>query len=67
MIVRFACSRDRNGNRYYRIVDFEKKIYSKEVAHWFCKEDFLEVSKSDLHKLENWLDAAGFSETDKPL
>ena len=51
MIIRFATKRDINGNRKILIVDLDKKCYSRESSHWFCREDFAEVSKTDFKKL----------------
>jgi hypothetical protein len=48
-------------------VDHEKKIYSRTAAHWFCRDDFIEISKTDRNKLIDILDAAGYTETDTPL
>ena len=67
MTLKFATKRDRNGNRYYRIVNTDQKQYSKQPSHWFCREDFIEVSKNDLHRLETFLDDSGYTEIDKAL
>lgn len=67
MIIRYACKRNPNGNRSLIIVDHEKKIYSRTAAHWFCRDDFIEISKTDRDKLITWLNIAGFAEVDTPL
>lgn len=43
MLVRLATKRDTNGNRYYIIIDHEKKIYSRQPAHCYNKEDYIEI------------------------
>ena len=61
MIVKYATPRDRNGNRYYLCVDYAEKKYAEEPAHWFCREDFIEVSKTDRRKLRDMVIDDGFT------
>lgn len=65
--MKFATKRDTNGNRYYIATDDAKKIFSKQPAHWYCKEDFIEISKRDYHKLIDQIINAGYIETEKAL
>lgn len=67
MIIRYATKRNTNGYRNILIVDHENKIYSKTAAHWYCREDYLEITKTDKRKLETILDNNGYKETDTPL
>ncbi len=67
MIIRYACKRNPNGYRSIVIVDHEKKIFSRTAAHWFCRDDFIEISKTDRDKIITWLNIAGFVEVDTPL
>lgn len=67
MIIRYACKRNPSGYRPVVIVDHEKKIYSRTAAHWFCRDDFIEISKTDRDKLTDILTGAGFKEVDTPL
>ena len=67
MLVRIATKRDHSGNRYYIIVDHEKKIYSKQPAHWFCKDDYIEVTKKDYHKYIDFLQTFSYKETNEAL
>lgn len=67
MIIRYACKRNASGYRSIIIVDHEKKIFSRTAAHWFCREDFIEISKTDRDKLTEILTGAGYTETDQPL
>lgn len=67
MIIRYACKRNPSGYRSIIIVDYEKKIYSRTAAHWFSREDFIEISKTDRDKLTDILTGAGYTETDTPL
>lgn len=62
MIFRFSTKRDGNGNRYFLGIDTEKRIFSRESAHWYGKEDVIEIKKSDRQKMIDDLRAAGYSE-----
>ena len=67
MMIRYATKRNPYGNRNIIVVDHENKVYTRQPAHWFCREDFIEITKTDMNKLENILDNNGYTETDKPL
>ena len=67
MIIRYACKRNPSGYRPVVIVDYEKKIFSRTAAHWFCRDDFIEISKTDRDKLTDILTGAGYTETNTPL
>lgn len=67
MILKFATKRNANGYRKILIIDHDKKIYSRTAAHWFCREDFIETTNADRNKLINFIEAAGYTETDQPL
>lgn len=67
MIFKFATKRDINGNRYYLMIDTEKKIYSRQPHRWFCREDFTEVTKTDKRRLIETLKKDGYTETDTPM
>lgn len=58
MKMSYATNRDQNGNRYILIVDHTKKEYSTTPAHWYCKEDYITISKTDRRKLLNILRAS---------
>lgn len=64
MIIEYSTNRDRNGNRYYLGVDHDKKTFSRERAHWYCRDDVIEVSKKDRRKIIDLVTAAGYSEVD---
>ena len=51
MIFRFATKRSANGYRKYIIIDTERKQYATDPAHWFNREDYIEVSADDRRKL----------------
>lgn len=51
MILKFATKRDINGNRMFFAIDTSKKQYTDNNAHWFCREEIIEVSKTDLRKI----------------
>ena len=67
MILKFATKRDRNGNRYYLLIDTEKKIFSRQPHHWFSREDFTEVTKTDKRRLIETLEKGGYTETDEAM
>lgn len=67
MLVRLGTKRDRNGNRYYIIIDHTNKIYSKQPAHWLCREDFIEITKKDYHRYIDFVETFGYKEIDKAM
>ncbi len=62
MIIQYATKRDQNGNRYYLCVDHDRKEFATTPRHWYCREDFIEINKSDRRKIIEWLTAAGYTE-----
>lgn len=64
MILKFATKRDKNGNRYFLAIDTDKKIFSRESAHWYSREDITEVSKTDRRKMIDQAEAANYTEVD---
>ena len=67
MIERIATKRDNNGNRYYTIIDHMNKVYTRQPAHWFCREDYIEVTKADRRRLEDLLEKNGYKEIETAL
>lgn len=67
MILRFATRRNANGYRKILIINHDKKIYSRTAAHWYSREDFIETTNTDRNKLIDFIEAAGYIETDQPL
>ena len=67
MLVRLGTKRDRNGNRYFLIIDHENKTYSKQPLHWLCRDDFIEVSKKDYRRYIDFLETFNYKETEKAL
>ena len=46
-------------------VDTEKKVFSRESAHWYSKEDLTaEMTKAQRRNLIEELEKSGFSEID---
>ena len=62
MKIAFASKRDNYGNRYYLIVDSDKKEFSRTSSHWFCEEDFIETTKKKVRELTEEVEEAGYSE-----
>ncbi len=52
MIIKFATKRDRNGNRYYLILDTERKQFSETASGFYHKDDYIEVTKRERRSLE---------------
>lgn len=67
MLVRLATKRDTSGNRYYLIIDHEKKIYSRQPKHWLGREDYIEISKKDERKYVNILNENNYKEIETAL
>ena len=55
MILKFATKRNTNGNRKYLAIDFQYKQFSRNPTHWFCREDFTEISSSDYNRITEQL------------
>lgn len=51
MVFRFATKRSTNGYRKYIIIDTDRRTYATEPAHWFHREDYIEVTAGDRRKL----------------
>ena len=62
MKIAFASKRDKNGNRYYLMVDSDKKEFARVPSHWYSKEDFVEVSKTELRNMAQKVEEAGYTE-----
>ena len=63
MILKFSTKRNQSGNRYFLGIDTEKKVVSRESAHWYSKEDLTaEVTRQQRQYLIEVLEKGGFSE-----
>ena len=51
MILRFATKRDVNGNRYYLAIDTFRNEWARESAHWYTRDDIIEISKKDRRRM----------------
>lgn len=63
MILKFATKRNQNGNRKYIAIDTNKSEYARQPQSWYCKEDIIEISLKDLHKLLQACKENNFTET----
>lgn len=62
MILKFSTKSNASGNRYFLGFDTDKKIFSRESAHWYCMEDVTEIKRSDRKKMIEALEADGYKE-----
>ena len=51
MITQYATKRDRNGNRYFLILDHDAKTYTTSETGFFHADDYVEVSKEKRRQL----------------
>lgn len=51
MILKFATKRNINGNRTYLAIDTITREYARQAQSWYCKEELIEVTCKDLHKV----------------
>lgn len=65
MKTNFCTKRNANGHRRILIIDHEKKEFSKESNHWFCREDFAEVNITDLRRMQQQAEKAGYKELER--
>ena len=65
MIIKLSTKRDINGNRYYLGFDTEKKVYARTSAHWYCKEDVLQITKTERRRMIEQLKDEGYTEIDR--
>lgn len=65
MKINLATKRNAAGWRKILLIDTEKKEYSRESTHWFCREDFAEVSTTDFRRMLEKVEKAGFSEVER--
>lgn len=64
MIIKYSTKKDINGNRYFLGIDTDKKVFSRESAHWFCREDIIEISRKDRRRIVDELENNGYTEID---
>ena len=63
MIERFATKRDINGNRYFLGIDHEKRVFSRESAHWYSRADLVaELTRKQRRAIIEQLEDAGYAE-----
>ena len=62
MIIKFATKRDQNGNRYFLAFDTERKEYARESAHWYSRDEVVEITKMCRRALIEKLQAEGYTE-----
>ena len=65
MKINLATKRNAAGWRKILLIDTETKQYSRESTHWFCREDFAEVSITDFRRTLEKVEKAGFSEVER--
>lgn len=65
MKTAFCTKRNASGNRKILIIDHERREYSRESFHWFCRDDFVECSLSDFRKMESKAENAGYKAVDR--
>lgn len=65
MKINLATKRNAAGWRKILLIDTEAKQYSRESTHWFCREDFAEVSTTDFRRMLEKVEKAGFSEVER--
>lgn len=51
MIIKFATKRNTNGNRTYLGIDTTTCEYARQPHNWYCRDEIIEVSYKDLHKI----------------
>lgn len=65
MKINLATKRNAAGWRKILLIDTEKKEYSRESTHWFCREDFLEVSTTDFQRTLEKVEKEGYNEVER--
>lgn len=64
MKINFCTKRNAAGWRKKLLIDTDKKQFSRESAHWFCREDFVEVSTGDFRRMLEKVQHEGFTQVD---
>ena len=65
MKMSFATKRNTSGNRNVLIIDSVNKQYALQSTHWFCSEDFIEVTKTEYRALrDQCIDDPEYTEID---
>lgn len=62
MIFEYATRRDVNGNRLYLGIDNENFVFSRNRGTWYTRDDVIEISKKDYHKILQRVQRAGYTE-----
>ena len=64
MKISYCTKRNAAGWRKKLIVDTDKKQFSRESTHWFCREDFAEVSIGDFRRMLEKVEKEGYTQVD---
>lgn len=65
MKINICTKRNQNGYRKILLIDTETKEYSRESTHWFCREDFAEVSITDFRRTLEKVEKEGYNEVER--
>lgn len=65
MKINLATKRNAAGWRKILLIYTETKEYSRESTHWFCREDFAEVSITYFRRMLEKVEKAGFSKVER--
>ena len=66
MLLEFRTKINVNGNCRYLAIDIDNRVYSKDPAHWICKE-VPAVRSCDIDHLTDSLDIMGFKNNNGPI
>lgn len=60
MILMFGTKKDKNGNREYLEISTNGNAYMTQLDRVIARDDFIEISESDMEKLIAELKIMGF-------
>lgn len=60
MILKFATRRDTNGNRYYLILDTEKKTFAETSGRFYHEGDYLQITQRERRAIKEKAKADGY-------
>lgn len=64
MIIKFTTRRDANGNRYYLILDTERKQFSETASGFYHKDDYMQITRRERRAIKEKARADGYKEVD---
>lgn len=64
MILNFATRRDTNGNRYYLVVDTERKAFAETSGKFYHEGEYIQITRRERRAIKEKAKADGYKAVD---